>query len=100
MTHQSFFHLTPQSDHECITPRELAWLEHQGYLDSLSDAERASVFQDACALANALYHTINAYCEAHQETSYGAIVEALTLIQARIDLEMHDDTPAPEECDA
>lgn len=100
MSNHSFFHLAPASDHECITPRELAWLEHQEYLDSLSHEERDSIFQDACALANVLYRTIDAYCEAHQETSYGAIVEALTLIQARIDLEMHDDNPAPEDCDA
>ena len=102
MSH-SFFHLTtPHQDHVCITRREVAAQEHLEYVESLPPAEHGVLQTQSCALANLLYRTINDHCEAEPDTSYGAIVEALMLVQARIDLEMRedDDTPAPEDCDA
>lgn len=103
MSHdQSFFHLTPpQPDHVCITRRELAAQEHEEYLASLSHDEEAVMREEATALANVLYRALHAHCEA-TTTSYGAIIEALSFMQARVDLEMREDDDAlnPEDCDA
>ena len=97
---RSFFHLTEHQDHVCITRREPATLEHQDFIESLSPAELTALQEQSAALANVLYRAINGYCRKHPETSYGAIVEALDFVGCRIDLEMQDDLPDPEDCDA
>ena len=94
----SFFNLTATPDHICITRAELAAEERRDYLDSLSPTEHEALMMEATPLANALYRTINDQVNTEAGISYGAIIEALHCVQARIDLEMN--TPDPDECDA
>lgn len=96
---QSFFDLTPpQPDHTCITRAELAYLEHRDYVESLSSAEEDALMAEACPLANALYRVINDQAGTEAGASFVVIVEALHLVEARIDQEMC--APTPEDCDA
>lgn len=98
---RSFFHLTPnQPDHVCMSRSEVAALEHEDFLESLSPEEKATLNEQAAALANLLYNTINTHCGEHPDTSFGAIVQALDFVQCRIDMEMQADEVDPDDCDA
>ena len=96
---QSFYDLTPpHPDHVCITRAELAYQEHVAYMEHLSPAEEDAVMAEAVPLANALYRVINDVACTEASIAFGAIVEALHLVQARIDQEMT--AVDQDDCDA
>ncbi len=100
---QSFFDLTPHNDdHVCMTRRDLTMRDHRAYMASLAPGEYDRVFGDACALANHFYRALITYEEEHPGISYAAIMEALMLMEARIDQDLAADetTLTQEDCDA
>ena len=94
----SFFNLVDPDAHICRTHAEVAEAQHQAYLDSLTPAELEALMEEAVPLANALCQAIARHNAEGVPLSYGAIIEALRLVRARMELEM--DTPDEEDCDA
>ena len=94
----SFFNLVNPDTHICRTHAEVAEDEHEAYLDSLTPSEHHALLEEAYPLANALCQAIARHNAEGVPLSYGAIIEALRLVRARMELEM--DTPDEEDCDA
>jgi hypothetical protein len=86
MTHHSFFHLVPSNDLPEEHDSHLAWCA------SLSEAEHHAAMEQGMALGEQLFEAIDAYCAAHQETSYGVILEALRYMQWYLERELAEES--------
>ena len=94
----SFFNLSDPDTHICRTHAEVAEEQHHAFLDSLTPAEADALMEETVPLANALCQAIARHNQDGPPLRYGAIIEALRLVRARMELEM--DGPDEEDCDA
>lgn len=76
--------------HVCVPIAEVADQEHRDYLASLSPQDYEAIMGHAIPLANAFYRVINE----QDDVPFGALIEAVVLVRARLEVEMRGIDPA------